>query len=145
MKCRRVYEDAAGYAGVGYVRIETMVKHFPITIDQEFDEHDGLTSRYILLCDDQLPIATCRLHLGEIAKIERVSVLPAYQHQGLGSQLLKEAEAWLLELGYHHVVITSRKQALAFYEKNGYSKMDKDPIGSGLFVCVYVEKELGEL
>ncbi|MGM9952811.1 MAG: GNAT family N-acetyltransferase [Intestinibaculum porci] len=144
MKCRRVYEDPAGYAGVGYVRIHTMVEHFPITIDREFDEHDGLNTRYILLFDEKLPVATCRLHLGEVAKIERVSVLPDYQHQGLGSQLLKEAEMWLKELGYHHIVITSRDTAVAFYEKNGYVRMDREPMGSGLFVCIYVEKELGE-
>ena len=140
MKCRRVYEDPAGFAGVGDVRIETMVRHYDITLDQEFDDQDGLETRYILLLDDTLPVATCRLHLGEVAKIERVSVLPDYQHQGL----LQEAEAWLKELGYSHIVITSRDEAVGFYEKNGYKRMDKAPLDAGLFVCIYVEKELGE-
>lgn len=144
MKCRRVYEDPAGFAGVGDVRIETMVRHYDITLDQEFDDQDGLETRYILLLDDTLPVATCRLHLGNEAKIERVSVLPAYQHQGLGSKLLQEAEAWLKELGYSHIVITSRDEAVGFYEKNGYKRMDKAPLDAGLFVCIYVEKELGE-
>lgn len=144
MSVRRVFQDPAGFAGVGDVRIETMVRHYDITLDQEFDDQDGLETRYILLLDDTLPVATCRLHLGEVAKIERVSVLPDYQHQGLGSKLLQEAEAWLKELGYSHIVITSRDEAVGFYEKNGYKRMDKAPLDAELFVCIYVEKELGE-
>ncbi len=143
MEVRRVYQDAAGFAGVGYVRVETMVKHFPITIDLEFDQFDGLDTRYVLILNDQLPVATCRLHLfDDHAKIERVSVIPEWSRKGLGSQLLKEAEQWLLELGISHVVITSREDALPFYLKNGYKQMDHEKEGSGAFVCVYVDKNL---
>ena len=49
MSVRRVFQDPAGFAGVGDVRIETMVRHYDITLDQEFDDQDGLETRYILL------------------------------------------------------------------------------------------------
>lgn len=144
MQVRRVYQDVPGFAAVCDVRIETMIKNFDITIDQEFDESDGLDTRYVLLSDGRIPVAECRLHgLNGYAKIERVSVLTPYQKKGVGSKLLQEAEKWLKELGYRHVVITSREEALPFYLKNGYALMNHEKEGSGIFTCVYVDKMLG--
>jgi len=131
-------------AGAYYVRIQAMAKQYHITLRDEFDEHDGPDTKYIVLLDEEFPVATCRLY--EIDKesvmIGRVVVLPEYRKQGVGSLAVKEAEKWIRELGYQRAVLESRDVAVEFYEKLGYIA-DPDRIIAGeTFTCVYMEKEL---
>lgn len=144
MKTTRVQGQIPALAGVYYVRTETMVKGFDISLDQEFDEQDTFTTRYILVEDDRMPVGTCRIHITseDTAKIERVSVIPSYQHKGVGSLAIKGAEEWLKDLGVKKIVITSREAAVDFYLKNGYVKEDHEKEGSGLFTLIYVSKEI---
>ena len=132
------------HAGVHYVRTEAMVKGFQIPLDKEFDHHDAPGTRYILLMDGVLPVATCRLHLAgdDTAKIERVVVLEQYRGQGVGRRLIEDAEHWLRELGIRKVIITSRDVAVGFYEKLGYTA-DWNNIEDGIFKTVYTEKIFG--
>lgn len=144
MKTTRVQGQIPQMAGVYYVRTETMVKGFNISLDQEFDEQDTYATRYILVEDDRMPVGTCRLHITDqdTAKIERVSVIPAYQKQGVGSLAVKAAEEWLKDLGVKKIIITSREEAVDFYLKNGYVKENHEKEGSGLFTLIYVSKEI---
>ena len=72
-------------AGAYYVRIQGMAKQHNITLRREFDEHDTPDTRYIVLTDDDFPIATCRIYGidTDSAMIGRVVVLPEYRGQGL--------------------------------------------------------------
>ena len=47
-------------AGAYYVRIQAMARQYHITLREEFDEHDTPDSKYIVLLDDDFPVATCR-------------------------------------------------------------------------------------
>ena len=71
-------------AGAYYVRIQGMAKQHGITLRREFDEHDVPDTRYIVLTDDDFPIATCRFYdLDEgAAMLGRVVVLPEYRGKG---------------------------------------------------------------
>lgn len=40
-----------------------MVKGFQIALDKEFDDGDTPDTKYILILDDVLPVAACRLHI----------------------------------------------------------------------------------
>ena len=62
--------------------------------NETFDEHDGLNTKYIVIYDDVLPIATVRLYpIGEDAMmLGRIVVLPEYRHRELGSMAVKAAE-----------------------------------------------------
>lgn len=131
-------------AGAYYVRIQAMAKEYHITLREEFDEHDGPDTKYIVLLDEEFPIATCRLY--EIDKnsvmLGRVVVLPEYRKQGLGSLVIKEAEIWMQEQGYEKIVLESRDITIGFYEKLGYTA-DFDRIINGeTFTCIYMEKML---
>ena len=68
-------------AGAYYVRIQGMARQHNITLRREFDEHDTPDTKYIVLTDDEFPVATCRFY--EIddasAMIGRVVVLPEYR------------------------------------------------------------------
>ena len=131
-------------AGAYYVRIQAMAKQYHITLREEFDEHDGPDTNYIVLLDQEFPVATCRIY--EIDKssvmIGRVVVLPEYRNQGLGSRVIQEAEAWIKEQNYKKIVLESRDVAVEFYKKLGYEIASEHMIHGETFPCIRMEKEL---
>ena len=125
-------------AGAYSVRIQGMNRQYHISLREEFDAHDGSESKYIVLLDDTYPIATCRFfEIGDKSVLlGRVVVLPEYRGHHLGSRVIKEAEKWIEELGYSEIRIDSRLEAVGFYEKLGYKRMDNEVIKSWSFDCV---------
>ena len=57
LRATRTAQQAAAY----YVRIQAMARKHRIPLDAEFDEHDTPQTKYIVIMDDFLPVATCRL------------------------------------------------------------------------------------
>lgn len=131
-------------AGAYYVRIQGMAKQHGITLRREFDEHDAPDTKYIVLTDEDFPIATCRFYpLGEnSAMIGRVVVLPEYRGQGFGKRVVEEAETWLRKLGYTKAVVESRDVAVGFYDRLGYVVTDGRTIHGDTFDCIRMEKTL---
>ncbi len=159
MEARRV-EKEWERAGVYYIRTEAMVFGFDLPLYGEFAD-DTVDGNYILvLDDDQKPLSTNRLHLMPekgYVKIERVATISTSRHLGAGKLGIEAAEQWARELGYHKAVITSREEAVGFYQKLGYTvrndmnadtlepKTKDDPVREDRdprFICVYMEKEL---
>lgn len=66
----------------------------PYILRDEFDGYDGDRSKYIVILDDEYPIATCRFYeLDEkTVLLGRVVVLPEYRGKHLGSRVINEAE-----------------------------------------------------
>jgi GNAT superfamily N-acetyltransferase len=146
MKAIRVKEPWQ-LAGVHYVRTETMVKGFRIPLYEEFDERDSEMSLYVLVLDDIDPVAACRIRFSEgeeEAKIERVSVLKEYRNKGVGRLLIDEAEGWIRESGIKKICITSRDEAVGFYEALGYKADYSRQMDAGIFKIVYTEKILSQ-
>lgn len=131
-------------AGAYYVRIQGMAKQHGITLRREFDEYDTPDTKYIVLTDDDFPVATCRFYPldAHSAMIGRVVVLPEYRGTGLGKQVMTEAEQWLRELGFAEAVIESRDVAVGFYEKIGYAVADSHIIHGDTFECIRMEKAI---
>ncbi|MBO4456849.1 MAG: GNAT family N-acetyltransferase [Butyrivibrio sp.] len=131
-------------AGAYYVRIQGMAKQYNITLRREFDEHDGPDTKYIVLTDDDFPVATCRFYSIDAtsAMIGRVVVLPEYRGKGLGKRVMQEAENWLLDLGYTHALIESRDVAVGFYQTLGYTVTDRHIVHGDTFDCIRMEKKL---
>ena len=131
-------------AGAYSVRIEGMNRQHHISLREEFDEHDCDGTRYIVLLDDEYPVATCRFYEsgdGEVT-LGRVVVLPSYRGRKLGKKVVDEAEAWIKELGINKINIDSRTEAVSFYEKLGYTTVDDQIKKSGNFDCIRMKKEL---
>ena len=130
-------------AGAYYVRIQAMAKKHHITLRQEFDEHDGPDTKYIVLTDNDFPVATARMYpLDKTSMmIGRVVVLPEYRHQGLGSMVVTECECWAEELGYGKTVVESRDNKVEFYEKLMYETVG-EPVDGETFRSIRMEKEL---
>lgn len=55
--------------------------------------------------------------------LQRMAVLDAYQGQGLGSILLKEAEDFAQEQGFKSISLHAQLGALKFYLNNGYQEV----------------------
>ena len=132
-------------AGAYSVRIQGMNRQHHISLREEFDEHDGDCSKYIVVLDDGYPIATCRFYeiTPSCALLGRVVVLPERRGEKLGNTVVREAERWIAELGYGEIVIDSRVVAIGFYEKLGYEALDGSVVKSGPFDCVRMRKILG--
>ena len=134
----------AGRAGAYYVRIQAMARKHQIPLDVEFDEHDTPDTKYIVAVDNYLPIATCRLYAIDEAKVMlgRIVVLPEYRHQGIGTQVVIEAETWAKELGFTTAIVESRDNKIPFYESMGYVADMKQKIEGETFTCYRMEKNL---
>ena len=131
-------------AGAYSVRIQGMNRQHHIPLREEFDEHDGDGTKYIVLLDDGYPVATCRFYeigAGSVV-LGRVVVLPEYRGLGLGRRVVEETERWIRELGFRSVMIDSRIVAVPFYEKLGYSALDDAVVRSGSFDCIRMCKHL---
>ena len=134
----------AGRAGAYYVRIQAMARKHHIPLNVEFDEHDTPNTKYIVAVDDYLPIATCRLYPEDKDRIMlgRIVVLPEYRHQGIGTLVVREAEAWAKELGFTKAVVESRDNKIPFYESMGYVANLDRKIEGETFTCFRMEKNL---
>ena len=134
----------AGRAGAYYVRIQAMARKHQIPLEVEFDEHDTPETKYIVAVDDYLPIATCRMYCIDDTKVMlgRIVVLPEYRRRGIGSRVVKEAEAWAKELGFTTAVVESRDNKITFYESMGYIIDLKQKIEGETFTCFRMEKDL---
>jgi len=131
-------------AGAYSVRIQGMARRHHITLDNEFDEHDGPDTRYIVLLDDYYPVATCRIYELDDASVMvgRLVVLPEYRGNGLGRMTMEEAEKWIRELGYHLIRIESRTEKVSFYERLGFVADYSSKIHGVTFDCISMEKEV---
>ena len=134
----------AEQAGAYYVRIQAMARKHQITLYAEFDEHDTPDTKYIVIVDNYLPVATCRLYAidDERVMLGRIVVLPEYRHQGLGTLMVQEAEKWAEELGYRTSVLESRDNKIHFYETMGYVADYSQKIVGETFTCYRMEKDL---
>ena len=130
-------------AGAYYVRIQAMAKKHHITLRQEFDEHDTPDTKYIVVTDNDFPIATARMYPldDRHMMIGRVVVLPEYRHQGIGTMVVCECECWAEELHYAKAVVESRVNKVGFYEQMLYEVCGEAADGE-TFRCIRMEKDL---
>ncbi len=130
-------------AGTYYVRIQAMAKKHHITLRQEFDGHDAPETKYILVTDEDFPIATARMYPLDPASamIGRVVVLPEYRRQGIGAMVVRACEEWAKELGYEKTVVESRDNKTGFYLRMDY-EIRGEPTYGETFRCVRMEKKL---
>ena len=96
MRAEEEWQRAGAYS----VRIQGMNRQHHISLRDEFDEYDKDGTRYIVILDDEYPVATCRFYeLDEQSvMVGRVVVLPEYRGKHLGSRAIYEAEKWIKEL-----------------------------------------------
>lgn len=138
LRATELWQQTGAYS----VRIQGMGRQHHISLRDEFDEHDNADTKYIVLLDDEYPIATCRWYELDDSSvmIGRLVVLPEYRGYKLGLKVMQEAEEWIKEAGYKKLVLESREEVIGFYEKLGYTADYNRRIHGVTFDCVYMEK-----
>lgn len=113
-----------------------------VPVDEDVDGKDALCDHYLLEVFDT-PVATARVrYINPCAKIERVAVLDSYQGQGLGMHLMQHI---LSELKTRPEIkkaqLGAQTQAIAFYEKLGFSVCSDEYLDAGIkhkdMVCFF--------
>ena len=143
MECIRAtqfWQQAGAYS----VRIQAMGRKHHIPLSEEFDEHDGPETKYILILDDISPVATARMYEFSpgVMLVGRVVVLPEYRGRGLGTRVIRACEEWARELGYDSCVLDSRENKTGFYRRLGYTETGDPPIPGETFRCIRMKKTL---
>ena len=130
-------------AGAYYVRIQAMAKKHHITLRREFDEHDTPETKYIVVTDDDFPVATARMYPLDARRvmIGRVVVLPEYRHRGIGTLVVRECEQWAAEMGFVRAVVESRDNKIDFYRQMGYVVSGEAKDGD-TFRCIRMDRVL---
>jgi putative acetyltransferase len=80
-----------------------------------------------------------------VMEVKRMYTLPLMRGKGFASQVLSELEKWAAELGYTRCILeTGQRQpeAIALYEKNGYSRIPNYGPYAGVYNSVCFEKIL---
>ena len=130
-------------AGAYYVRIQAMAKKHHISLRQEFDGHDTPDTKYIVVTDNDFPIATARMYPAGQASmmIGRVVVLPEYRRRGIGTMVVDACEEWAEEMGCTKTIVESRDNKIDFYKELGY-EIRGEAVDGDTFRCVRMEKLL---
>lgn len=91
---------------------------------------------YLLISDEGQPAGTVTLTDNEI---DRLFVLPSFQHKGYGRALMDMAEEKILS-SYDSVILHASLPAKSIYLKRGYREIDylKIDTGHGDFLCADV-------
>lgn len=92
----------------------------------QFNKIDKI--RHAVVCyENDLPIGcgAIKAFSDEAMEMKRMYVSPAGRNKGIATRVLTELEAWAVELGYPKCVLETGKrqpEAIALYEKNGYTR-----------------------
>ena len=69
------------------------------------------------------------------------NVAPEYRRRGIGTEVVRECEAWAAEMGYTASVVESRDNKVDFYLRMGYRIAGEMKEGE-TFRCIRMEKPL---
>lgn len=113
-----------------------------IRLTEEFDLDDHDKTDYVVIYDENKPVATGRYKQMDAETIRpgRIAVLKDYRNRGLGQQIIEELEKAGLERGAKRSIIHGELTAEAFYEKLGYKKCSEEYLEDSV-PCVTLEKQ----
>ncbi|MFY9074875.1 GNAT family N-acetyltransferase [Malaciobacter mytili] len=107
------------------IRKKVFVEEQKVSMKEEFDKYET-SCEHILAFIDNLAIATARLRVVDnIAKLERICVLPLYRKDGIGKKLIYALEEIALEKQLKKAKLHAQTNAQSFYEKLGYKAEGK--------------------
>jgi ribosomal protein S18 acetylase RimI-like enzyme len=96
---------------------------------QRGSEKDPLENEsiHLMACVNKKIVAVGRLHFNSHieAQIRYMAVELDFQKRGIGTLLLRELEKIAKQKKAHYVILNGRDTALEFYQKNGYTIINK--------------------
>lgn len=112
----------------------------------QFNKVDGL--RHVVVAYDGGSAVGCgaiKEFSSEAMEVKRMYVLPEWRSRKIASQILAELERWAASLSYVKCVLETGKrqpEAIAFYEKNGYYRIQNYGQYAGIDNSLCFEKPL---
>lgn len=128
------------------VRFELLRKPWNQPLGSEKDDLDlDINSIHLMAIDRNQTISgVCRLQFNsyEEAQLRYMAVIETAQGLGVGRKLLNYAEKKVMENRRERIVLQSRSNAVTFYEKCGYSVIEKSYLMWGEIQHYLMEKKL---
>lgn len=110
---------------IAAIRKAIFVHELGFELADEFDDSDEKDFLHCCLYKNKALVAYARVKINEkLARIGRVLVLKGKRHQGFGKQIMFWAETEALRHNRTDIEIHALEQAVGFYEKLGYKKVD---------------------
>lgn len=130
-------------AAAFYLRYQVFVLEQQIPSYLEFDEQFETNDHYFVNFKQREPIATIRYDVFDKQTIcpDRFCVTKKLRQQGIGTTLLQSFEKKAIQQGYKFSLLTAEKQAIHFYQKNGYTIVSESFLEDGV-PCVKMKKTL---
>ena len=113
----------AAPAAAREIRRRVFVDEQRVEPSEEWDAHDGpgAATLHFVAWQGARALGCARLRsLGEVAKIERVAVLPEHRTHGLGRTLMQAAETAAWRRGHARLAIHAQREVIPFYERLGW-------------------------
>ncbi len=122
MKVERVkITDQEKMAIVKEIRMQVFIIEQNVPYEEDWDEEES--ENYIIYNDQDIPVGTMRWRdLGDIIKIERVSVLKEHRGRGYGELLMRCALDDLKLITSKPITLHSQLLAIPLYERLGFEK-----------------------
>ena len=110
------------------LRWRILRKPWELQKGSEKDELDK-SSYHLMVLDESTgevaAVGRLQINSNDEAQIRYMAVADRYQGQGLGSKIVEELEKFALKKGVKSVILQARKNAVKFYENNGYEIVEK--------------------
>ncbi len=111
----------------------------------ELDDLESTSFHRAALIDKKI-IAIGRIHfINKVAQIRYMAVKKQFSRKGVGSRIVSELEKIAIEHNVTNVFLNARENAIKFYEKNGYTKVNRSELGFASILHYRMEKVLEKL
>ena len=97
----------------------------------ERDNEDEISHHRMIIDEatwDAIAVGRLQVNTKEEAQIRYMAVADNYQGQGLGSKIVTALEDIALDKGANRIILQARKNAVQFYQRNGYKVVEKSYI-----------------
>lgn len=99
----------------------------------DFDGHDETAVQMIAYLDE-VPVGTARMRYlnSQIAKIERLAILPAARRKGIGKKIMEQALNVAAQQNIQEVVIHAQEYIKSLYQKLGFLEEGESFLEGGI-------------
>lgn len=114
----KIYSDALA------IRKQVFIEEQQVPPEREIDVYEHQTTHFVLYNDQNEPVATVRLLSSDhnSIKVQRMAVIKQARKKGYGKMIMKEAESYAKECGYHEITLGAQITARNFYHDLGYQE-----------------------
>lgn len=112
-----------------FVREQVFIMEQNISAEEEWDQHDALSTHFVIY-DQKQAIATARLlndgHVG------RVAVLKTYRGHGIGKLIMQYIIGYAEQQHRNELILSAQVHAIPFYDALGFQVLGESYLDCGI-------------